>query len=67
MTEAYIRGAESQVALGNTVAACAYLDQVLNGATQKDGASPDEVLAYEALVVQAHELYATSCTGTTRP
>jgi tetratricopeptide (TPR) repeat protein len=28
---------------------------------------PDEVLAYEALVVQAHELYATNCTGTTRP
>jgi len=67
MTEAYIRGAESQIALGNEVAACAYLDQVLNGVTQKPGASPDEVLSYESLVVQAHALYAQSCTGSTRP
>ena len=67
MTEAYVRGAESQVALGNPVAACAYLDQVLNGVTQKPGATPDEVIAYEALVVQAHELYAGSCTGSKRP
>ena len=67
MTEAYIHGAKSQVALGNTVAACAYLDQVLNGVTQKPDMAPDEMLAYEKLVVDAHEIYAMSCTGTTRP
>jgi Tfp pilus assembly protein PilF len=67
MTEAYIRGAESQVALGNEVAACAYLDQVLNGMTQKEDPRPEEMMAYEVLVAQAHGLYATNCTGTTRP
>ena len=67
MTEAYIRGAESLVALGNTVAACAYLDQVLNGVTQKPNATPAETIAYEELVVEAHQHYAMSCTGTARP
>lgn len=67
MTEAYIRGAESQVALRNNVAACAYLDQVLNGVTQKPGATPAETIAYEELVVEAHQQYAMSCTGTARP
>lgn len=67
MTESYVRGAESQLALGNAVAACAYLDQVLNGVTQKADSRPDEVMAYEALVHQADEVYRKSCTGATRP
>jgi Tfp pilus assembly protein PilF len=67
MTEAYIRGAESQLALGNAAAGCAYLDQVLNGVTQQPDATPADMIAYEALVVRAHEVYAKGCMGTTRP
>jgi type IV pilus assembly protein PilF len=67
MTEAYVRGAESQLALGNAVAACAYLDQVLNGMTRPSDMAPDEVAAYEALVEQAQELSSKSCAGAVRP
>lgn len=67
MAEAYIHGAESQLALGNTVAGCAYLDQVLNGNTQKPEAHADDRIAYETLITKANDLFLSSCTGAPRP